>query len=164
MLGISAVDCFTPGRNARAHVAFRSSLTEALKVTTPGTSAAPKATIRKSAAISPGDVRNSLVNCAARLRVNRGRIVSTVSTYFWINCGWRPLARLPPATLFNGRKDPRIRQVAAGGGCDSLCSLCPAPKIGHGVYSRRQFLANAAIASSLSCARILFRVVQHAKR
>src|SRR5439155_14432469 len=42
------------------------------------------------------------------------------------------------------------------GGCDSLCSLCP--EIGHGVYSRRQFLVNAAIASSLSCARILFRL------
>ncbi len=27
------------------------------------------------------------MNCAARLRVNRERIVSTVSTYFWIDCG-----------------------------------------------------------------------------
>jgi len=39
---------------------------------------------------------------------------STESTGFLLVGDWSPLARLPPARLFCARKDPRIRQAAAG--------------------------------------------------
>jgi len=40
-------------------------------------------------------------------RRRRGRVVSTVSSLFLIDCGWRPFTRLPPALLFERRKDPQ---------------------------------------------------------
>jgi hypothetical protein len=44
---------------------------------------------------------------SSMVSVNRRSAVSTVSTLFLIGCGWGPHARLPPALLFSGRKDPR---------------------------------------------------------
>src|SRR5258708_9218693 len=53
------------------------------------------------------------VAAAGDNRVNRTLIV----------CDWRPLARLPPALRFSGRKDPRIDQAAAAN------LMTPAPVI-----------------------------------
>jgi len=50
---------------------------------------------------------------APKLALVHARRVSTEvstesieSTLFLMGCGWRTLARLPPALLFGGRKDP----------------------------------------------------------
>jgi hypothetical protein len=47
----------------------------------------------------------------------------TVSTLFFMTCGWRSFARLPPALLFSGRKDPRIRQAPPRSNYARQCSV-----------------------------------------
>src|SRR5258708_24391936 len=91
-------------------------------------------------------VETSRRNCApwsrivlrARCSIPCWRIVfSTFRNCMSFHTGW----------VKNGADIGRMRQP-----------MFALPEIGHGVYSRCQFLANAAIASSLSCARILFRL------